>query len=79
MNDEKIAFNLMWCFVWLRANSGLNQTMFAQKIGCTQGTISKIESGEMIPSATLLINLFKQCYEDHQEGLGCLEELFYLS
>jgi DNA-binding XRE family transcriptional regulator len=76
MNDEKIAFNLMWCFVWFRAISGLNQTMFAQKIGCTQGTISKIESGEMIPSAILLIKLFG---EFREEGLECLEDLFYLS
>lgn len=40
-----------------RKTLGLNQIEFSKKIGCTQGALSKIESGKMEPSVYLYLRL----------------------
>lgn len=41
----------------LRLSTGLNQTQFAQKIGTTQQTVSRIEKGKSSPSADLFLKI----------------------
>lgn len=40
-----------------RADLGLTQTQFAEVVGTTQQTISKIEKGEMIPHDKLKVTI----------------------
>ena len=43
----------------LRHKKKLNQVAFAKALNITQGTVSKIEKGQLKPSITLLANLRK--------------------
>jgi DNA-binding XRE family transcriptional regulator len=54
--------NIPEIFKKLRSENNLKQSEFAQKLGVTQGTISKIESGAMPPDLKLwytLVTVFK--------------------
>lgn len=44
-------------FANARFITGMNQIQMANALGCTQGTISKIEKGEMKPDLSLYMDL----------------------
>lgn len=46
-------------FTLTRLKSGMEQIEFAKILGCTQGTISKIEKTEAAPSAVLYVKLLR--------------------
>lgn len=46
-------------FKTVRKAKGLRQVEMAKRLGCTQGTISKIESGSMKPEVDVYITFLK--------------------
>ena len=53
-----------------RTELGLTQAELAEKVGCTESTISKIESGRVIPSLPMLQRLIERVQPLGQLGRG---------